>query len=153
MAARFIIELKSFIMRKNIIDTAVGVVVGIAFAKVIDSLVADIIMPPISLLIGKTNSLNLYYQLAPRDIHYDSLELAKAAGATTINYGVFLNNFITFLIIATSVFMVIKIVNKLKAKICQKSELIEEITTKICPYCISEIPVKATKCPHCTSRL
>ena len=140
-------ELKEFILRGNMLDMAVGIVIGAAFGKVIDSLVKDIIMPPIGLILGRVDFNNLYFQIYPRGLKYPSLEAAQSAGAVTINYGIFINTLISFVIISVSIFFVIKAVNKLKSK--RKAEIV----TKECPYCCSVIPLKAVKCPNCTSEL
>jgi len=139
-------EFRTFINRGNVIDLAVGVVIGTAFGKIITSLVEDIIMPPIGLLIGKVDFTDLYINLSNKD--YASLADAKAAGAATINYGLFINNIINFLIIAFCIFLVIRQVNKFTAK---KEEA--PVTTKECPACLSSIPLKATRCPACTTHL
>lgn len=139
-------EFRTFINRGNVIDLAVGVVVGTAFGKIITSLVEDIIMPPIGLLIGKVDFTDLYINLSDKD--YASLAEAKAAGAATINYGLFVNNIINFLIISFCIFLVIRQINKLAPK---KAEA--PVTTKECPACLSSIPLKATRCPACTTHL
>ena len=139
-------EFRTFINRGNVIDLAVGVVIGTAFGKIITSLVEDIIMPPIGLLIGKVDFTDLYINLSDKD--YASLAEAKAAGAATINYGLFINNIINFLIIAFCIFLVIRQVNKFTAK---KEEA--PVTKKECPACLSSIPLKATRCPACTTHL
>lgn len=142
-------ELKEFILRGNVLDMAVGIIIGAAFGKIVDSLVKDIIMPPVGLILGKVDFSNLYWQIYPRGIHYQSLETAQAAGAVTMNYGTFINNIITFLIVAFAVFIIIKAVNKLNKTNCKE----KEAATKDCPYCFSTIPIKATRCPNCTSEL
>ena len=139
-------EFRTFINRGNVIDLAVGVVIGTAFGKIITSLVEDIIMPPIGLLVGKVDFTDLYINLSDKD--YASLADAKAAGAATINYGLFINNIINFLIIAFCIFLVIRQMNKLAPK---KAEA--PATTKECPACLSTIPLKATRCPACTTHL
>ena len=138
-------ELKEFILRGSVLDMAVGIIIGAAFGKVIDSMVKDIIMPPIGMLMGKVDFSNLYLQIYPRDVRYPSLETAQAAGAVTINYGIFFNTLISFLVVAFAVFMLIKFLNKLKKA--------EAITVKECPYCCSQISINAKKCPNCTSEL
>ena len=142
-------EFKEFIMRGNVIDMAVGIIIGAAFGTIIKSLVDDVIMPPIGLLLGNIDFSNLFAVLKSGKIlgPYETLTLAKAAGAVTINYGFFINTIITFLIVAFSVFMLIKNVNKLK------KEAPADATTKECPYCISVIPIQAKRCPHCTSEI
>ncbi len=146
-------ELRDFILRGNVLDMAVGIIIGAAFGKIVDSLVKDIIMPPIGLILGKVDFSNLYFQIYPHDITYTSLEAAKTAGAVTINYGAFINTIISFLIVACAIFAIIKAINTLKDKMC-KQEAEEEIaTTKVCPYCHTCIPIQATRCPNCTSDL
>ena len=132
-------DFKEFIMRGNVLDLAVAVIIGAAFGTVISSLVNDIIMPPIGLLLGGVDFSNLFINLGPGT--YDSLAEAQAAGAATINYGLFLNHIITFLIIALAVFLVIRAVKRFQKP---------EVTTKTCPECLSEIPIAATRCAHCT---
>ncbi len=146
-------ELKEFILRGNVLDMAVGIIIGASFGKIVDSLVKDIIMPPIGLILGKVDFSNLYLQIYPYDAHFASLEEAKAAGAVTMNYGVFLNNVISFLIVAVAVFMLIKLINTLKNNVCKEEKVEAEATTKECPYCCSCIPINAKKCPNCTSEL
>lgn len=138
-------EFRSFIARGNVVDLAVGVIIGAAFGKIVASLVADIIMPPIGLLLGKVDFSNLFISLG--DKHFTTLAEAKAAGAATINYGVFLNLCFEFLIVAFAVFMIVKGVNKAHKK--------EEAapTTKKCKYCQSDVPLAAIRCGHCTSDL
>ena len=145
-------ELKEFILHGNVLDMAVGIIIA-SFGKIVDSLVKDIIMPPIGLILGKVDFSNLYLQIYPYGTHYSSLDAAKAAGAVTINYGAFLNNVISFLIVACAVFLIIKSINTLRASVCKKEEEEKEVTTKECPYCYSCIPLKATRCPNCTSEL
>jgi len=146
-------ELKEFILHGNVLDMAVGIIIGASFGKIVDSLVKDIIMPPIGLILGKVDFSNLYLQIYPYGTHYSSLDAAKAAGAVTINYGAFLNNVISFLIVACAVFLIIKSINTLRASVCKKEEEEKEVTTKECTYCYSCIPLKATRCPNCTSEL
>lgn len=147
-------EFKTFAVRGNVIDMAVGIIIGAAFGKIVDSMVKDIIMPPLGWLMGRVDFANLYLTLPNSDgeiIHYPSLEAAQAAGAVTINYGVFINALISFVLVAFAVFLLIKFINKLRAisdKNCQKEE---EVTTKSCPRCFSTIDIKATKCPCCTA--
>ena len=142
-------ELKEFILRGNVLDMAVGIIIGASFGKIVDSLVKDIIMPPIGLLLGKVDFSNLYFQIYPYVEHFNSLEAAKAAGAVTINYGMFLNNVISFLIVACAVFAIIKAINTMKNRLCKE----EKATTKQCPYCFTTIDLNATRCPNCTSEL
>lgn len=148
-------EFKTFAMRGNVIDMAVGIIIGAAFGKIIDSLVKDIIMPPLGWLLGKVDFSNLYFAMPNHGkfMHYDSLKAAQVAGAVTINYGLFINTLISFLIVAFAVFLLIKAINKLaslKAENCKKEEI---ATTKDCPYCYTTIDIRATKCPNCTSDL
>jgi large conductance mechanosensitive channel len=145
-------EFKEFAMRGNVLDMAVGIIIGAAFGTIINSLVNDVIMPPIGLLLGNIDFSNLFVVLregAKASSPYESLAAAKAAGATSINYGVFINTVITFLIVAFAVFLLIRSVNKLK----RQEETPPVPTTKECQYCFSTIPIKAFRCPHCTSEL
>jgi large conductance mechanosensitive channel len=141
-------EFKEFAMRGNMIDLAVGIIIGAAFGDVIKSLVNDVIMPPIGRLLGKVDFSNLYINLT--STHYDSLTAAKDAGAATLNYGAFITTVINFLIIALAVFLMIKQINRFLRKPPPPPA---EPTTKDCPYCFSTIPIKATRCPDCTSQL
>ena len=141
----FIGEFKTFIMRGNVMDLAVGVIIGAAFQAIIKSLVDDIVMPLISLLTGGIDFTNYFVALDGKE--YATLEAAQAAEAATLNYGVFITAVINFLLMAFVIFCFIKFMNKL----AKKEETEEEPTTKVCPYCKSEIPVDATKCAHCTS--
>ena len=146
-------ELKEFVLRGNVIDMAVGIIIGAAFGKIVDSLVRDVIMPPIGILLGKVDFANLYYQISPKGVEYPSLQAAQEAGAVTINYGMFINTIISFLIVALAIFALIKCVNKLQDSVNKKEEKVEEVTTKECPYCKSTININATRCPNCTSEL
>jgi large conductance mechanosensitive channel len=139
-------EFKQFIMRGNVLDLAVGIIIGGAFGKIISSLVDDIIMPPVGLLLGKVDFTNLFIALDGNS--YASLAAAKTAGAATWNYGLFINTLINFIIVSFAIFLLIKQVNRF-----QKPAPVEEPKTKDCPYCQTAIPVKATRCPHCTSQL
>ena len=139
-------EFKTFIMRGNVMDMAVGVIIGGAFGKIVASLTSDILMPPLGLLLGKVDFSNLFITLSGAS--YATLKYAKAAGAPTLNYGVFINTILDFLIIAFAVFLLVKQVNRL-----QRPEPAPAPATKDCPYCCSAVPVKATKCAHCTSAL
>jgi len=145
-------EFKEFAIKGNMIDMAVGIIIGAAFGSIITSLVSDIIMPPIGLLLGGVDFSSLFMVLKEGKIAapYASLADAKTAGAVTMNYGVFLNTIISFLIIAFAIFMVVKNVNRMK-----KEEQAPPVvpTTKECPFCLSVIPIKAVKCSHCTSQL
>jgi len=137
-------DFRDFIARGNVIDLAVGVIVGTAFGKIVSSLVSDVLMPPIGLLLGKVDFSGLF--IALNGVHYETLAAAKAAGAPTLNYGVFMNNVIDFLIVAFVIFLVVKQV----ARVFPKPV---EVAMKDCPRCLSKIPVTATKCPHCTADL
>ena len=133
---RNIEEFKTFAVRGNVIDMAVGIIIGAAFGKIVDSMVKDIIMPPMGWAMGKVDFTNLYLTLPNYNgeiIKYPSLEAAKAAGAVTINYGVFINTLISFILVAFAVFLLIKMINKLKATVKQECEKVEEVTTKQCP--------------------
>jgi len=139
-------EFKAFAMRGNVVDMAVGIIIGVAFGKIITSLVNDVIMPPIGLLFGKIDFANLFINLSGQ--YYPTLAEAKAAGAATINYGMFVNTIIDFVIVALAIFLVIRQLNRMK-----KPAPVTEPTTKECPFCFSSIPIKATRCPNCTSAL
>ena len=141
-------EFKEFIMKGNVLDLAVGVIIGGAFGKIISSLVTDVLMPPIGMLLGKVDFSNLYINFSGGS--YSSLAEAQQAGAATLNYGLFLNNVINFLIIALVIFIIIKQVNRLQKPAVQPAA---EPTTKECPYCKTSIAIKATRCPNCTSQL
>ncbi len=142
-------EFKSFIMRGNVVDMAVGVIIGGAFGKIVTSLVNDVLMPPIGLLLGKVDFANLFISLNGQA--YASLAEAQKAGAPTLNYGVFLNTTINFVIVAFVIFLIIKQMAKLQEIGKKPAAAPAAPTTKNCPYCISVIPIKATKCAHCTS--
>jgi large conductance mechanosensitive channel len=139
-------EFKEFAMKGNVLDMAVGIIIGAAFGKIISSLVSDVIMPPIGLILGRVDFSSLFVNLS--GAHYDSLAAAKAAGAPTINYGLFLNAVVDFLIVAFVIFLVIRQVNRWKKPVPAAAP-----ATKECPYCYSAIPIKATRCPNCTSEL
>ena len=147
-------EFKTFAVRGNVIDMAVGIIIGAAFGKIVDSLVKDIIMPPFGFLMGKVDFTNMYFTLPNMDgeiVSYPSLSAAQEAGAITINYGVFINTLISFIFVAFAVFLLIKTINKLKAATVKEEQKAEEATTKTCPHCFSTIDIRATKCPNCTS--
>ncbi len=141
-------EFKQFAMRGNVVDMAVGIIIGAAFGKIVSSLVKDIIMPPIGLLMGGVDFSNLFYNLS--DQPFMSLAAAQEAGAPTINYGVFANTVLDFLIVAFAIFMVVRAMNRLKKK---EEAPAPSPTTRDCPHCLSSIPIKATRCAHCTSDL
>ncbi|WDT74442.1 MAG: large conductance mechanosensitive channel protein MscL [Candidatus Manganitrophus sp.] len=141
-------EFKEFAMRGNVLDMAVGVIIGAAFGKIVNSFVADIMMPPLGLLLGQVDFSNLFINLSGKPLA--SLAEAKTAGAPTINYGVFINQVIDFVIVAFAIFLLIRQINAMK----RRSEAPPAVpTTKSCLYCLSDIPLKATRCPHCTSEL
>jgi large conductance mechanosensitive channel len=145
-------EFKEFALKGNVIDLAVGIMLGVAFNSIVNSIVADIIMPPIGLLVGNVDFTNLFLLIRKGEVPgpYATLADAQAAGAITINYGIFLNTVISFLIIAFVLFFIIRSVNRLKR--ADEAESAEP-TTKECPYCKSGIPLTATRCPFCTSEL
>jgi len=139
-------EFRDFAMRGNVVDLAVGIIIGAAFGKIVTSLVNDILMPPLGVVLGKVDFSNLFINLSAA--HYDSVAAAKAAGAATINYGAFINNIIDFVIVAFAVFLLVKQMNRLLPKVEAAPA-----ATKECPYCTSTIGAAATRCPHCTSQL
>jgi len=140
-------DFREFVMRGNVMDLAVGVIIGGAFGKIVSSLVSDIIMPPIGLLLNGVDFSNLFVSLTGQD--YSTLAEAQAAGAPTLNYGSFINNLIDFLIIALVIFLIIRAVNRLQ----RPAPAAAPAATKDCPYCFTAIPVKAARCPNCTSQL
>jgi large conductance mechanosensitive channel len=140
-------EFKEFALKGNVLDMAVGIIIGAAFGKVVSSLVENVIMPPIGLLLGRVDFANLYINLSGQQ--WKSLDDAIKAGAPLIRYGVFLNQAIGFLIVAFAVFLMVKAVNRLR----KQDETVEEATEKACPYCQTDIPLAATRCPNCTSQL
>lgn len=135
-------EFREFIMRGNVLDLAVGLVLGAAFGAVVTSFVKDILMPPIGLLFGGVDFTNLFISLNGE--RYPTLAAAQAAGAPTINYGLFINTVIGFIIVAFAIFLVVRQVNRMRR---------EAPTTRDCPYCFSKVPLRATRCPNCTSAL
>jgi len=139
-------EFKEFAMRGNVLDMAVGIIVGAAFGRIITSLVSDVIMPPIGLLLGKVDFSGLFLNISGKS--YDTLAAAKAAGAATINYGTFLNTVIDFIIVAFVIFLLVRQINR-----WNKPAPAAAPTTKECPYCVSALPIKATRCPNCTSQV
>jgi large conductance mechanosensitive channel len=146
-------EFKEFVVRGNVLDMAVGIIIGAAFGGIVTSFVADVLMPPIGLLLGNIDFSNLFIVLkegAKVAGPYASLAAAKAAGATSINYGIFINTVVSFLIVAFCIFLLIRSVNQLKRKEAVSPAV---ATTKECPFCLSTVPLKATRCAHCTSEL
>jgi large conductance mechanosensitive channel len=140
-------DFKEFVMRGNVLDLAVAVIIGAAFGRIITSLVNDILMPPLGLALGKVDFSNLFIDLS--GTHHASVAAAKAAGAATINYGIFLNTIIDFLIVAFAIFIVVRQANRLK----KPAPAAPPPATKDCTFCFTSIPVKATRCPNCTSQL
>ncbi len=146
-------DFRDFIMRGNVLDLAVAVIIGGAFGKIVSSFVTDIIMPPIGLLLGGIDFSNLFLVLKGTVPTGTSLtEAQKIAGVVTWNYGLFVNNIINFLIIALAIFLVVRAANQMTAAF-KKPAPAAAPTTKECPYCLSTVPIKATRCPHCTSEL
>ena len=146
-------EFKDFAMRGNVVDMAVGIVIGGAFGTIVKSLVDDVLMPPIGLLLGGVDFSDFFLILkegAKAAAPYHTLADAKAAGAVTLNIGLFVNAVISFTIVAFALFLVVKAMNKLRT---EKPAPAAEPTTKTCQYCCSEVPIKASRCPHCTSAL
>jgi large conductance mechanosensitive channel len=138
-------EFRDFAMRGNVVDLAVGVIIGAAFGKIVSSLVNDIIMPPLGLILGRVDFSSLFISLS--DKSYASLAAAKAAGAPTLNYGVFINNVVDFLIVAFAVFLLVRGINRLYRAPAAAP------TTRPCPYCLTNVPLAATRCPACTSEI
>ncbi len=154
MIKSFVDEFKKFISRGNVLDMAVGIIIGGAFTKIVNSLVADILMPPLGLLLGDIDFSNWFIVLkkGTEDAGpYVSIEAAKAAGANTLNVGFFINSIITFTIVAFAIFALLKVINKLKEE--PAAEAPAPSTTKECPFCCSVISINAVKCPNCTSDL
>ena len=145
---QFFEEFKQFAMRGSVLDLAIGIIIGAAFNDIVNSLVNDVIMPPIGMLLGSVDFTDLYINLTSTD--YDSLAMAKEAGAATINYGAFINTVINFLIVALVIFLLIKQINRLQRA---PEEAPAEPTTKDCPFCHTSIPIAAVRCPNCTSQL
>jgi large conductance mechanosensitive channel len=141
-------EFKEFVMRGNVVDLAIAVIIGGAFGKIITSFVEDVLMPPIGLALGKVDFSNLFINLSGKD--YASVAAAKAAGAATLNYGMFFNHIINFLIVAFAVFILIKQINRLQAPAPAPAAA---PATKDCPHCLSAVPLNASKCAHCTAEL
>jgi large conductance mechanosensitive channel len=141
-------EFKEFAMRGNVMDMAIGIILGAAFGKIVSSFVNDVLMPPIGMALGGVDFSNLFYTLSGGT--FESLAEAKEAGAATVNYGVFFNTVLDFLIVAFAIFMVVRTMNRLKRK---EEAAPAEPTTKECPHCLSTIPIKAKRCAQCTSQL
>ena len=139
-------EFKEFVMKGNVMDMAIGIITGAAFGRIVTSFVNDVVMPPLGLLLGKVDFSCLFLNLSGTP--YASLAEAKKAGAATLNYGMFINTVLDFLIVALVIFLIIKQINRLK-----KTPPPADPTTKECPQCLSTIPLKATKCAHCTSQV
>lgn len=149
-------EFKEFAIKGNVVDMAVGIIIGGAFGTIVKSLVSDIVMPPIGLMLGGVDFTNLFITLkegSKAAAPYATLAQAKAAGAVTMNIGVFINNVISFIIVAYAVFLLVKAINRLKREMQAPAEAPSEPTTKECPYCLSTIAIKATRCPNCTSNI
>ncbi len=143
-------EFKTFIMRGNVLDMAVGIIIGVAFGKIVTSLVNDILMPPLGLVLDHVDFSNLFINLSSQ--HYESIAAAKKAGAPTLNYGMFINTVLEFVIVAFAIYLVIRVVNRLTATLHEPAAP-PAPATKECPYCASDIPLKAKRCPQCTSEL
>lgn len=146
-------EFKEFALRGSVIDLAVGFIMGAAFSPIAKSLVDDVIMPPIGLFLGDVEFQDMFWLLKPGDPAppYATLEQAHGAGAVTISYGVFVNTVVTFFIVALAVFLLVKVVNQARRE--EEGAAPDEPTTKTCPHCLSTIPIRATKCAHCTAGL
>ncbi|MFC4811161.1 large conductance mechanosensitive channel protein MscL [Paenibacillus sp. GCM10023250] len=153
MIKKVLKEFKEFAVRGNVLDLAVGVIIGGAFGKIVTSLVNDIIMPPISRLLGSVNLVDQFIQISKLDEHPTTLEAAKAGSVTVIAYGNFLNVVLDFAIVAFCIFMIVKGANALRRLGQPEAAAPSEPTDKSCPYCLSKIPIKATRCAHCTSHL
>lgn len=141
-------EFKEFAMRGTVLDMAIGIIIGAAFGKIINSFVSDLLMPPLGLILGKVDFSNLFINLSGKS--FASLAEAKATGAPTLNYGIFVNTVIDFIIVAFAIFLLVRQVNRLKRT---QEAAPAAPTTKECVYCLSSVPIKATRCPHCTSEL
>lgn len=140
-------EFKEFAVRGNVMDMAVGIVLGASFGGIVTSLVNDVLMPPIGLLLGRVDFSNLFLSLSTH--HYDTVAAAKAAGAATLNYGIFLNTIINFVIVAFAMFLLVRQVNRLRGPAPKPTAA----TQKDCKFCYSKIPIQAVRCPNCTSQL
>ncbi len=153
MIKGFLKEFKEFAVKGNVIDMAVGIIIGGAFSPIVNSLVKDIIMPPIGFVLGNVDFSNLYIPIAASGKSFSTLAEAQQAGVVTINYGLFINTLISFLIVSFAVFLLVKFINKLKLEKKEETCSEVEVTTKECPYCCSTINIKAKKCPYCASEL
>lgn len=149
----FLKEFKEFAVKGSVIDMAVGIIIGGAFSPLVNSLVKDIIMPPIGFVMGKVDFSNLYLSVTPSAKKYQTLAEAQEAGLVTINYGLFINTLISFVIVSFAVFLLVKLINKLRAQKKEENSTTLENTTKECPFCYSTINIKAKRCPYCTSEL
>jgi large conductance mechanosensitive channel len=145
-------EFKEFAMRGNVVDMAVGIVIGAAFGKIVSSLVNDVVMPPLGYMLGGKDFSNLKVILKP-GVEADPAQGVKAVEAVTLNYGAFINTIVDFVIIALAIFLVIKLMNRATAMMKLKEEQAPAPTMKDCPKCCTSIPIKATRCPHCTSEI
>ena len=139
-------EFKEFTLRGNMLDMAVGIILGVAFGRIVSSFVTDILTPPLGLLLGRVNFSNLFLNLSAQP--YATLEEARAAGAATLNYGIFLNTVADFLLVSLAIFLLVRQVNRLKRQPAPVPP-----STHECPFCVSSVPMRATRCPHCTSEL
>lgn len=149
MASKMLKEFKEFAVKGNMIELAIGVIIGAAFSKVVTSIVNDVVMPPIGLLLGRVNFSDLFISLD--GMSYASLKQAQDAGAPTLNYGLFINTLLDFLIVAFVIFIAVKQLNRLRKKEEAKPE--PKADTKVCPECLSDIPLKAVRCKYCTAIL
>ena len=148
MFQKFVSEFKEFAIKGNLLDMAIGIIIGTAFGRIVNSLVNDVIMPPLGVLLGEVNFSALYVNLSRT--RYESLSEAQAAGAPVIAYGAFLTNVLDFVIVALVMFLLIRQINRMKRR---EGAPAAPPATKECPYCLSAIPIKATRCPQCTSQL
>lgn len=144
-------EFRKFAIKGNVVDLAVGVILGVAFGAIVTSLVNDVIMPPVGLLLGDVDFSNLFWILDAGSGagSYATLEAASEAGAVTVNYGVFINTLVNFVVVAFAMFVLVRAMNRLQ----KEEEVVEEVSTKDCPHCFTAISIKATRCPNCTSKL
>ena len=158
---KFLKEFREFAMRGNVVDIAVGIIIGAAFSSITNSLVSDILSPPLGLITGNVDLNNFFIVLreGANPLPYKTLAEARATGAVTLNYGAFLNKIISFFLVALAMFFLVRYINKLKGMLEARPEEAEDMkslpvpTTKQCPHCLSSIPLKASRCPYCTSEL